>query len=563
MSEQTFYLGIGKTKFNSSVCLYSNQSDFELILTERFDRIKNSGAWPVRPLSFLKPHFSKIKLIAHNRDVIPVELYEKELNQNLPFEEILRQNNLLQFSSLSNSSIVKLGHHYAHAMAGLALSPFEKAMIMVFDGGGSSVDEIKELHSEECESLSINESVGNECISVYLMDKGVMKPVLKKWQIFSDFEGRKIGSSLGMAYENVSEIVFGKSTEAGKVMGLAAYSNADSIRALSQNDFQKKLKWETRFNFGNKNEWEVSANMEYYKNISAWIQKHFEKELIQMLTEMRTMYPDYSNLILTGGCALNCTANMKIKQAKLFDQIYVMPFPGDESISLGCAYWLARNEKQWEIIPWEKQKSSFGHKKYIQNNMVVESIFDGHKITKFESISQRTAEILAKKNIVAWFQGRSECGPRALGHRSILAPLDFPDLKNYLNEKIKFRESFRPYGCSVLWEDADEYFECEKGFQNPFMSFAVPVRKHYWELLKHVAHVDNTSRFQTVSPGQNKIFYSLLQEYKKIKNISILLNTSLNVMNEPIVETIEDAKRFFENSEVQYLVVDNYLIEKN
>ena len=160
---------------------------------------------------------------------------------------------------------------------------------------------------------------------------------------------------------------------------------------------------------------------------------------------------------------------------------------------------------------------------------------------------------------MAWFQGRSECGPRALGNRSILARPDRENLKDYLNQHIKFRESFRPYGCSVLEEDSALYFAHSPEFRSPFMSFAVPVREEHRQLLRHVTHIDGTSRMQTVSAAALPRFAQLLQAVKKRTGHGVLLNTSLNVMNEPILETVADARRFWESSRVDAMVIGDIL----
>jgi carbamoyltransferase len=163
---------------------------------------------------------------------------------------------------------------------------------------------------------------------------------------------------------------------------------------------------------------------------------------------------------------------------------------------------------------------------------------------------------------VAWFQGRSESGPRALGNRSILARPDVTGLKDKLNKSIKFRESFRPYGCSVIQEKAHLYFDIDQNFNNPYMSFAIKVREEHKELLKEVSHIDGTSRMQTVKIGQNEKFYRLLERFGEKSGLPCLLNTSLNVMDEPIVETIQDVRRFMENTPTDYLVINDFLIKR-
>jgi carbamoyltransferase len=199
----------------------------------------------------------------------------------------------------------------------------------------------------------------------------------------------------------------------------------------------------------------------------------------------------------------------------------------------------------------------------IPSETQIEKEFSSYIVTKPANLIDETANLLHDGHIIAWIQGRSECGPRALGNRSILASPLKSDLKNFLNQHIKFREEFRPYGCTVTWERAHEFFATEKGFENPFMSFAVGVREECREKLRDVSHVDGTSRMQTLHPHQNEKFHSLLTKMGELSGLPVLLNTSLNVMNEPIVETLDDAKRFFEQSKVEVMVFGDHLIKKS
>jgi carbamoyltransferase len=175
--------------------------------------------------------------------------------------------------------------------------------------------------------------------------------------------------------------------------------------------------------------------------------------------------------------------------------------------------------------------------------------------TKCHDLVDAASKALLSQQIIGWWQGRSECGPRALGNRSILAFPDRAGLKNYLNHSIKGRESFRPYGCSVLQDKAHLYFEVNQEFENPFMSFAVKVKSDFRDQLAEVTHVDQTSRMQTVRRNQNKLFYELIKKVGDQSGLYCLLNTSLNVMGEPIVETLDDALYFFEHTPVDTMFV--------
>ncbi len=544
MSKQ--FLGLGKTKFNSSVCLLDENNSVELLLTERLNRKKNSGAWPAEALVHLKPQLNlESILMAENRDVHQPSVIEETQNKNFPFFEYLCQKNLEIFTRKFNQDIEFVPHHLSHAYAALAMSPFLKSVIIVMDGAGSEtgIDEY-----EEC--------------TVYLQDKGQLKVGWRQIVKFEKTQNDYFGNRVGVSFEKASEYVFGSPHSSGKVMGLASFGKGEDIPGHIE--FQKNLNSDKAFHGKSKAEWERCDHADFIKR-AADVQKALEDDYQKVLKIVKEKFPEYDNLILTGGCALNCTNNAKIYYQKLFKNIYVLPFPGDESISFGLANYLKykNNPDSWKPLTFDNQAAYFGAKTSIPTDEKILNCFDdSYELKKCENIEAVAAELLADKNIIAWFQGRSESGPRALGNRSILAHPDVPELKNYLNKNIKFRESFRPYGCSVLFEKASEYFLVEEGFNNPFMSYAIKVREHFKETLKEVSHIDGTSRMQTVRSGQNTRFYQLLKEFGDKTGLYCLLNTSLNVMDEPILENVEDAKRFMDRSMIDYLVIGDWVVKR-
>ena len=183
------------------------------------------------------------------------------------------------------------------------------------------------------------------------------------------------------------------------------------------------------------------------------------------------------------------------------------------------------------------------------------------KYKKSNNVAVDTAKLLSEGNVVGWFQDGSEFGPRSLGRRSILADPRNPDVRDFINAKIKFREDFRPFAPSVLKEDADIYFKME-GIESPYMIMVFDIREEWKEKIKSVVHENNTCRVQTVTPEWNKKYYDLLTEFKKETGISILLNTSFNRRGMPIVETPKDAIDFFFECSLDYLVLGDYIISK-
>jgi carbamoyltransferase len=566
-------LGLGKTLFNSSICHMTVDDKLnlspEIILTERLTRKKVSGHWPKEALLKILPTLNIDQLEkVENRDVITPKEYEQGLDSIFPFVDSLKETDLKQFLSLEENDIDFIPHHYCHALSSLFLSPFKKSLIIIMDGAGSKSNSFKgfeqELFSGFDQNKKISEIDLNEECSVYLQEGSQLTCIYKSWQKFIKDSNTKhyFSEGIGTAYEKIAEYIFNNKQASGKVMGLAAFNNGHSFE--SRIEFLKSLNWEQSFQSSGKADWEASKNIEKFKQISSDVQLNFEQRYASLLNQLKKNFPDYENLILAGGCALNCTNNMKILKSGLYKKIFITPFPGDEGISLGCAYYpvIRSTPQSWKPSTPEKQISYYGSRSSIPTETEIHKLFQDYEIIKPESISDYVSDHLMNNEIIAWFQGRSECGPRALGNRSLLCRIDKPQAKQYLNDHIKHRESFRPYGSSCLFEKSQEYFDIPDDFENPFMSFACDVKEDYRELFKEVSHIDGTSRMQTVRKEQNERFHSLLNAFGDKSGTYCLLNTSLNIMGEPIVETIQDAKNFLDQTNVLGLCVGDYFVFK-
>lgn len=564
-------IGLSKVMYSSSVGrIPENWSgkleDCELFLTERLTRKKADGSWPLKAIELLMATYKEDPhrfLIAENRDVLHPFIYESILEQKFPFFAHLEARSLQWASKKWNSNLRFVPHHDAHALVAKMMSPFEKAMIIVYDGAGNKRGDVPfdslrmEDQNQPLEAL--------EEMSVYLFDineSPQLKLIEKNWQEFNLADAqvtKKWSDGLGMFYESAAEYIFKSNQAAGKVMGLAPYGSPKTINTTRAN-FLGSLDWSMAFEGTSKADWQDSGGVERFSSLAATVQEEFERAFFERLDHLRRCYPGYDQLILTGGCALNCTLNAKILERGYAQKIYIPPFPGDGGLGLGLAYSTLETSPE-EPLKYSEQPTALGPLSSVPTDREIQQKFSQYEVSKLKDFTEVT-ELLVKGEIIAWFQGRSESGPRALGHRSILASVTRRDLKNYLNEKIKFREDFRPYGCSVIYEDSDTYFDIPKGFDNPFMSFAVKVKKNYREMLKEVTHIDGTSRMQTVREKANPAFYDLLKCYRSVTGHGILLNTSLNIMGEPIVETIDDLYRFFVQSEIRYLVCGHYLVSK-
>ena len=579
--QNIYSLGLGKTLYHSSVCLLEAKEDqlrpeATLILSERLSRKKNSGSWPTEPLKKILPHLDLSKTsISENRDVLHPKVHEEQLNTVLPFFESLKMCGMSHFSSHFNSDVRFVPHHLCHAMAAVHMSPFAKSLIVVIDGAGSAKKDFTANFQHEgqigqgAEGSSVSDP--NEEISVYLFEQKQGKVHLtcekKNWRSFVKSQSittKTWSEGLGIFYETASEFIFKCNQSSGKVMGLAPFGEATTLVG-SRTEFLDSLPWkEKSFQGGGKKAWENHPHLQECKNLAATVQSEFERFLFPFVSGLRSEYPEYENIILTGGCALNCTFNGKLVRQGLFKEVYVPPFPGDESISLGAAAYLhyVLHNQDWHPLGHEQQHGYLGAMESAPTKTDIPKVFDGFQVTRPSSITEHVANLLQQGEVIAWFQGRSEAGPRALGNRSILARPDQPGLKDRLNANIKFREAFRPYGASCLFEKAGDYFEIPENFNSPYMSFAIPVKAEFKKSLHEVTHVDGTCRFQSLRKGQNEKFYELIQSFGDKTGLYCLLNTSLNVMGEPIIETAEDARRFLLQTPVHGLAIGDYYIQK-
>jgi len=305
--------------------------------------------------------------------------------------------------------------------------------------------------------------------------------------------------------------------------------------------------------------------LQVHFDIGASAQKVLEDVILKMVNHVYEK-TQMKNLCLGGGVALNGVANYRILKEGPFDNIHIPPSPGDGGSAVGCAQYL------YHIYHNNKRIIEHDSAKRIYENVYAGPSFSDEEIVQFldsknisyekfdrESLLKKVSHLIADGNIVGWHQGRMEWGPRALGNRSILADPRHGDMKDILNEKIKHRESFRPFAPSVLEEYAFEYFDIDTS--SPYMLMVVPVKKP--KNIPAVTHVDGTGRLQTVSKDSNPLYYDLINEFYKITGIPVIINTSMNVMGEPIVNTPEEAYQMIVKTDMDYLVMNNFLIGDN
>jgi len=270
------------------------------------------------------------------------------------------------------------------------------------------------------------------------------------------------------------------------------------------------------------------------------------------------------NLCLAGGVALNCVANGRVLREGPFENIWIQPAAGDAGGSLGAAlfvwYQYLGNRR---IIDGRKdfQRGSYLGPEF--DNTYIKNFLDKNKIPytqlKYEEIPERVADLIAAQKVIGWFQGRMEFGPRALGSRSILGDARSKEMRETLNLIVKFRENFRPFAPSVLKEKASDYFKIDR--ESPYMLLVVPVKKG--ADIPAVSHVDSTARPQTVDRDDNPLYYDLIAKFHEKYGCPAIINTSFNIQAEPIVCTPEDGYSCFMRTNIDYLVMNNFLIKKS
>jgi carbamoyltransferase len=293
--------------------------------------------------------------------------------------------------------------------------------------------------------------------------------------------------------------------------------------------------------------------LQNHKDLARSIQEVYEELALRILKYVRNK-TQKEKLVLSGGTALNCVANTKFKKSKIFKDIFIFNSPGDSGAAIGAALWLYYEIFQNKFTPTKIIHNFWGPE--FSDKEIIKVLHDKKMSFKPLELDDIVLSLRAQK-VVGWFQGRMEFGPRALGNRSILA--DATNVENWqrVNLKIKFRESFRPFAPVVLEEFSHEYFLLDG--PSPFMMYVAEVKS---ATLPATTHVDSSARVQTVNNSNNEKLTKLLRQYYEKFGVAALINTSLNLNNDPIACSPEDAINVFQNSEMDILVLGNSVIEK-
>lgn len=563
-----YILGISAYYHDSAACLIRDGKIISAAEEERFSRIKHDNNFPFQAINFcLKKENININ------DIDFIAYYEKPL---LKFERILETfvdtwpKSLLPFLKgipewLSykiniESTIRKklnfkgkiffIPHHLSHTTACFYTSPFDNAAILTIDGVG------------EYQTTGLWFGKENKIYSLKKID---------------------FPNSIGLLYSTFTAFLgFKINEDEYKLMGLAAYGKPKFLKEIYQiidikddGSFKLDLNYFSfRENFSMFNEKFVKIfgsprkpNEKITKrhaDIGSSIQKVTEEIYFKMLNHLYSLTKT-KNLCISGGVALNALANGQIYQKTPFKNVYIFGAAGDSGAAIGAALFA------YFLIKEKVDKKSFQITNlYLgsdYNNDQIEKTIKEYRLKfyKFKNkneLIEKTAKLLSEGNIIGWFQGKMEFGPRALGSRSILARPWPKNMKKKVNE-IKRREQFRPFAASVLQEKVDEYFDVpEKNHWSPFMTFCFKVKKDKLKIIPAIVHADETCRIQTVNKT-NCIYYELIKKFYQLTGIACILNTSFNLKGEPIVENPRQAIEDFLKTKMNYLVIEDFLLFKN
>ena len=499
---------------------------------------------------------------------MPIWLREKLFQKNFLFEKLKQHDE--NFNDIKKLNFSE--HHYSHAASAFYPSPYKDAVILTLDGVGewatttvaigdrNKLEIIKEIHFPHSLGLLYSAFTYYTGFKVNSGEYKLMglapygKPIFKDLIIDKLLDLKTDGSfKLNMEYFNYATGLTMTNTKFSKLFG-------KPVR-----DAKKDLL------------------IEFHMDIAASIQAVTE-EIVLRLTKNISKDYNIKNLCLAGGVALNCVANGKILKEKVFENIWIQPAAGDAGGSLGAAYAYWHHELKMPRNDYKDQmKGSYLGPK-IENNIIegkLKNLKANYKKKNSSEIISITAKELSKEKTVGWFQGRMEFGPRALGGRSILADPRSEKMQKELNLKIKFRESFRPFAPSILREDVSDWFDLDS--DSPYMLLVADVKKDKQikmtendeslfgieklnvkrSSIPAITHVDYSARIQTVHEETNPKYYQLIKEFKKITNCPVLVNTSFNVRGEPIVCSVEDAFNCFMGTNLDILVIEDFILFKN
>ena len=593
----TNILGISAFYHDSAAALIQDGEIVAAAQEERFSRIKHDERFPQNAIKYVLEE-GNVKLDQIDYVVFfekPFLKFERLLETYLAFapngfqsfsaampiwlrEKLFQKKflfDLLQDLDENFKDIKKIKfseHHYSHAASAFYPSPFDEAIILTLDGVGewatttvahgkdNQITMLKEIHFPHSLGLLYSAFTYYTGFKVNSGEYKVMglapygKPIYKDLIINNLIDLKEDGTfRLDMSYFNFATGLTMTNKKFEDLFGQPVRKKEDDL--LTQ----------------------------FHMDIASSVQSVTEEIVLRLTRDIASEYK-IENLCLAGGVALNCVANGKILREKLFKNIWIQPAAGDAGGSLGAAlaYWHQELNNDRKVNSNDSMKGSYLGPSFKNSTIEKELTAIGAKFKKLsdDDLINTLANEISNEKTVGWFQGRMEFGPRALGARSIIADPRSEKMQKELNLKVKFRESFRPFAPSVLSEDVNDWFDLKD--PSPYMLLVADIKKNIQipmtsdqeklfgidklnikrSKLPAITHVDYSARVQTVHQKTNPKYYNLIKKFKEITGCSVLVNTSFNIRGEPIVCSIEDAFKCFMGTNLDILVIENFIMFK-
>ena len=594
----TSILGISAFYHDSAAAMVIDGKIIAAAQEERFTRKKHDSTYPFNAIEFVLKHanltLSEVDYIVFYEKPflkferlletylafaprgyksfsmsMPIWLREKLFQKKVLFEEL--KNHDKKFKDLNKIHFSE--HHFSHAASAYYPSPFNDAIILTLDGVG------------EWATTTLAKGEGNNL--EMLKEIHFPHSIGLLYSAFTYYTGFKVNSG---EYKVMGLAPYGKPKFKNIILDKLVDLKDDGTFRLNMDyfDFATGLKM-TNDKFTNLfgqpvRNYKKDLLTQFHMDIASSIQSVTEEIVLRLAKSIAKEHKS-KNLCMAGGVALNCVANGKILKEKIFENIWIQPAAGDAGGALGAALalWFKELKNKRSSTPKDEMQGSYLGPCYKDSEIEKDLKELGAKYKKLseEELLQITAKELSEEKIVGWFQGKMEFGPRALGARSIIADPRSEKMQKTLNLKVKFRESFRPFAPSIIREDLSNWFELNS--DSPYMLLVADVNKSIRKEMTDkekklfgidklnvkrsdipaVTHVDYTARIQTVHQNTNPKYYKLLQNFKKITNCPVIVNTSFNIRGEPIVCNVKDAFKCFMGTDLDILVCENFIIYKD
>jgi carbamoyltransferase len=534
------------------------------VAEERINRRKHTGAFPKGAIAYCLAEagvtIDQIDELAHGFDYAPYRaIYALDPDSHDLYREVYSRGALLalvarDLPGFPAERVHHVSHHLAHAASAYYTSGWDECLVVVIDGMG-------EAHS----------------VTVYCAHDGKLDQL---FQIAAQ-------DSIGILYSLVTlHLGFDFNADEYKIMGLAPYGNPERFRRFFDESVELLPDGGIRIPLLRMNrtrnerdrylatraclterllpprdpDQEIAA---VHRDVAAALQAQLDRTMLHLCSHFAAA-TGQRRLALAGGVALNCTANGALLCSGMFDDVYVQPAAGDDGSALGAA--LHRAALAGEIRN-ERFRVPFLGPAYTQGaiDAAIGAYGDRIQVTRFDTLAETcgvAARLIAGGRVVAWYRGRMEFGPRALGHRSILADPGHPEMRDRINAMVKMREAFRPFAPAVSLEQVDRWFDLPPMTALPFMILTVDVRREFRRELPAITHVNGSARVQTVAATDNREFHTLLEAVGRATGREMVLNTSFNVKGQPIVNTPQEALETFLGTGIEFLFLENTLVSR-